>query len=205
MKTILKLIFSIFFLAMIAGCSFSTVYTKITPFYSEELKSYKTYKIIPSNGQENSLAFKEYTRLIESKLSKAGLKYAEDAELVMQINFGIDNGKTITTTAPVYGQKGGDMTTTHGSYNNQEFSKTTYTVPTYGIVGTTPYKTTEYTKYMTVDIFDAKTNKKIYEARATNQDETSEIIEMVPYLINAIFDDFPGKNGKTIEIKQKQE
>ena len=63
------------------------------------------------------------------------------------------------------------MTTTTGTAGNVNYTATSYTMPIYGVVGTSTNSQTEYTRAIALDIVEAGSVKealpnKVYEGRA---------------------------------------
>ena len=205
---------------VVGGCT--KIETNRTVFHSlPESVQGKTIAIVGYPEERNhSLEFRSYKTLIEQKFRTYGFSVREnvdDAEYVALISYGIDAGTTTTQTGsvPVYGQTGGGSTyhsgsvNTYGSggYSYGSYSGTSYTMPTYGIVGSQSYSynITTYNRNLAMDIVITKTlndkfPEKIYEARLTSRGSCGILSQVMDEFIEALFEDFPGKSGEAKKI-----
>lgn len=207
---------------VIGGCASPEFQTNRTVFHSlPESTQGKTIAIVGYPEERNhSLEFRSYKLLIEQKFRTFGFSVREkvdDAEYVALISYGIDAGTTTTQTGsvPMYGQTGGGSTyhsgtvNTYGSggYGYGSYSGTSYTMPTYGIVGSQSYSynITTYNRNLAMDIVRTKTlnskyPEKIYEARLTSKGICGQILQVMDEFIEALFEGFPGKSGEAKNI-----
>lgn len=165
---------------------------------------------IPLEGQENSLEYKNYASFIRSELTRYGWTEPTTAaipEMLITFNYAIDTGQVKSYSVPVMGQTGVSSSSTYGSINSSgNFQSNTYNYPTYGVVGSRTESYTEYTRMLLLRIIDSKSIKKgksknptppkiLYEASVTSIGSSNRLLEVLPYMIEAIFRDFPGKSG----------
>ena len=166
----------------------------------------------------DSLEFKNFRQMIEQKLAQNGYSIVSEAsasDLTLLVSYGIDSGDTQTHvgSVPVFGQTGGGYTTHTGSlYGTGSFgsySGSSYTMPTFGVVGSSAYsyQTTTFTRNLAVDILttgsmSSSKPEKVFEGRIVSRGCSSQIAEVMPYLLEAMFQDFPSSNGevKSIEV-----
>lgn len=166
----------------------------------------------------DSLEFKNFKQTIEQKVAQNGFSIVSEAtasDLTLLVSYGIDNGDTQTNvgSVPIFGQTGGGYTTHTGSvYGGGGFgsySGSSYTMPTFGVVGSSAYsyQTTTYTRTLAIDILETKSMssdkpKKVFEGRIVSRGCSSQIAEVMPYLLEAMFQDFPGSNGdvRSVEV-----
>lgn len=62
---------------------------------------------------------------------------------------------------------------------------------------------TVYTRLLRVRMIDKSQGDVVYEARALSEGPTQEISTIMPYLVEAIFREFPGESGSTkvVEVR----
>ncbi len=115
----------------------------------------------------------------ESGFKKAGLDIGSigSADYVAFISYGIDSGKTKKdlVSTPIYGSTGGGTTSHSGTYSTYgggygSYSGTSYSMPTYGVLGTSTVSGEVFTRNIAVDIVLRETLKdkkptKVYEGR----------------------------------------
>ena len=65
---------------------------------------------------------------------------------------------------------------------------------------------TEYTRRLNLTFYDKKyfdeqaMLRAMYERKVVSEDSTGEISIVMPYLIEALFQEFPGNNGSTRKV-----
>jgi hypothetical protein len=208
MKTSLAIILFAIQLILI-GCAH--VVSHVTSFH--ELPSNglgQTYKFLPLEGQEGSLEYEAYAKRISKKLEVYGyiLKTEGiDPDYFVVFNYGIGDGGTITGSLPIYGQTGGGTSYTSGTVSTNyggygSYSGTTYSMPTFGQVGSIPYSIRQHDRVLNLKVISYKEAKDgkakvLYEGRVQSSGSSGEIAVVLPSMIEALFRDFPGNSGKT--------
>jgi hypothetical protein len=74
--------------------------------------------------------------------------------------------------------------------------------PTYGIVGTRETSETRYTRVLRLDIVDKQALtegniKKLYAGKVVSSGFSAELVQVLPMMVKALFEDFPGQSGST--------
>ncbi|VAW98339.1 hypothetical protein MNBD_GAMMA21-1405 [hydrothermal vent metagenome] len=211
-QRILLITISLFSLTM-AGCA-SRVVTNTSTFYKPDYKSQGTIVVTSTNMKTSkSLEFEHYKSKFESYLSKAGyvpVKSPAEAQYIAIVSYGIDNGKGSIETTPIFGQTGGGTTYTSGTvysggHHSTSYSGSTYTMPTYGVIGSSTSSYTTYSRAIAMDIVIAKSflqgePKVLLESRAKSSGSCSQIVEVFDEILEAMFDDFPGESGRSRRV-----
>ncbi len=210
-RKILLLSASLLSLTM-AGCA-SRVVTNTTNFYKPEYQNKGTISVVSAKKQtSSSLEFEHYKSVFEKHLGKLGfvpVKNPAEAQYIALISYGIDNGKNSVETTPIFGQTGGGTTYNSGTVSSggysTSYSGSTYSMPTYGVVGSTTSSYTTYTRAIAMDIVKAKslrqgTPEVLLESRAKSSGSCSQISEVFDEILEAMFDDFPGENGRSNRV-----
>ena len=196
-------------LITLLSCSSSS--TKVLTYHYSKISDDSTnlternYYTWEYSQDQNPLQFEAFTKQIID-LTKTHNFYEvtdpNDAKYVFTIKFSIDDGKTETNSIPVFGQTGVSSSTTSGHINSYgDYSgRTTYT-PSFGVVGSTTYEETTYSKKIELNVYERKDflehlnqSKSLYYSVATSQGTSSDINYIIPILLNAIFKDFPTSN-----------
>jgi len=172
-----------------------------------------TFKVLPyEKSMEGSLQFQNYAKTISSFLERSGFRLAEEsheADYTVFVSFGISSGKTITESTPIFGQTGGGTTSHSGSVYNAAgstfYSGTSYTMPTYGVVGSSTSTRTQYTRNLALDIVNTSSLKsakpqKIYEGRVKSTGKCGDVNIVMSEMIQSLFTQFPGKSGQSVTI-----
>ncbi|MBT5548971.1 MAG: DUF4136 domain-containing protein [Nitrospina sp.] len=193
----------------IVGCG-STIRSNVSAFHEMPNNwTANTIKILPFDAaMKSSLEWKSYKGLIEAELKKKGIRLVGDDEksdYIAFASYGIDSGQTSSTNMPLYGQTGGGSTfssgTVYGSGGGSAYySGSSYTMPTYGVVGSIPIKTTTYQRNFALDIVVADSLngsdvKKLYEGRVSSRGSCGNLSTIVPAMVTSLFKEFPGAGG----------
>lgn len=176
------------------------VVSRVTNFYdAPKMTAGGTYYIAPTADKDTSLEHQSHMAAIKRKLNAAGFTEStqEKADYAVAISYGIDGGKTTTSIAPIYGQIGGGYS-----------AGSVYVAPTYGMIGTDYETTTIFTRFVQMDIFDQAASTadkpvKVFEGKAISQGTAPSFNQVSQCLIDALFFNFPGEDGKTKVIKLK--
>jgi len=209
MKTITRMLALSLSLIFLSGCA-CFVKSNVAVFHQlGEVPAPKTYAFVPLKDQKNSLEYKTYIELVRQQLIKHQYREAisgETPDVVIALSYGIDSGKEKLASVPIFGQTGVSSSTTHGTLNTYgnygTYSGTTTYTPTYGIVGSSTVSRTEYSRGLWLYIVDAKSVgtknlNVLYEGSVKSSGSSSQLSRVMPAMIEALFKEFPGKNGKT--------
>lgn len=202
-----KLILLICIGALFAGCTY--VRTTTTPFFEPEFSMSGKIVVMAADASLNSsLEFKHYKRKFEEKLSQVGFEVTDSldkADYIALVAYGIDEGKSKIVSTPIMGQTGGGTTyssgTVYGYGGSASYSSSSYTMPTYGIVGAATSSVTQYTRAIALDIIIPPESPndelvKVYEGRARSIGKCGAIAGVFDEILEAMFRKFPGVSGK---------
>lgn len=204
----MKILISCLFIAILSGCATipdPVVESTITTFYSAKYKKTGSISVVATTTEVNdSLEFSHYKDRIEKKLASHGYrieKNPSEAEYIALVAYGIDNGKSGIVTTPIFGTTGGGATFT-------SYGTSSYTMPSYGTVGASTQTVTSYTRAIALDIVNAVDTKsgqpkKLFEIRARSVGTCSVIAGVFNEILESMFQDFPGENGKAKKIAIK--
>ena len=209
-----KLFFTFSLIILLGGCSTKIISSKTT-FYSKDYENKGSISVV-SKDKADGLEFLNYKVKLEKKLSSIGYSISSDiskAQYIAFISYGVDNGKTETHTVPVYGMTGGGTSYSNGQVGNTYYSGTTTQPISYRVIGTTTETNTYYTRAIDLDIIERITLEyppieKTLELKSRSIGSCPRLSSVFDEMLEAIFQDFPGKNGETvtveIEFKGKQ-
>lgn len=209
MRTVKVLLAAILAPLLMGGCG-TMIESKVTVFHEIAPSAQgTTYAFVRSKQQEGSLEHKAYEDLVRRHLSKNGFREttAAQADLAVFISYEIDNGREVVSSYPIFGQTGVASSYTYGnvyrSYGGSaSYSGATTYTPTYGIVGSAATSDTVYTRKVQLDmlnrrLLDQDKVSKIYEGRVLSSGSSGQLNLVMPYLIESLFQEFPGNSGKT--------
>ena len=194
---------------LISGCAASFVQANVTSFYVDDFQPGGSISVISADPEmSNSLEFAHYRKRFEAHLAANGYSIAQDvgtADYVALVTFGIDDGTSKTVSAPIIGQTSGGTTYTRGvvtgSGGTATYSGTSYTIPTYGVVGVATGSRTTYKRAIAIDIVDGHSlltgnPKVVYEGRVKSEGSCNVIVEVFDEMLQVMFTDWPGESGK---------
>ena len=185
----------------------------------------KTFFVCPlDKANMNSPEFFSYAGIVAQNMELNGFKLAGKdskvlADYAVMLGYGIGSGTPMTYSVPMYGQTGGGTAFHNGSFNANTMSYSTgnqyntsgsysgysYSAPQYGVVGSDTETEMEYERFVVMTIVDMhKTTSDhlevVYETRVKSSGSSSELAVVMPTLIKAMFQNFPGVSGKTKRI-----
>ena len=168
-----------------------------------------TYALLPFKEQESSLEHKTYENLVRQQLIAKGFREVtlSQADVIVFLQYGIDQGREETYSYPIIGQTGVSSSYTTGTIQSYgggyaAYSGTTYNTPTYGVVGSGVGSRKVYTRFLRVDLVDRSaltsgTVRKVFEGRIVSSGSNDQLSFVMPTMIRAFFEEFPGKSGST--------
>jgi len=186
------------------------IQSHVTKFH-DNFETNKSFVVLPTDKQENNLEYKQIAASVAAQLEQHGLtpRPESKADYAAFVSYGIDDGKMVTGAVPIMGQTGGGTTYHSGTVNSYgrgfgSYSGTSYTPATFGVVGMVPVSNKQYTRFLRLDIYDLKSSrkdpKKVFEGTVKSEGSTGVFSAVSDCLIQALFQDFPGLNGKTTDI-----
>lgn len=202
-----RFLLAILLATLASGCVSPSIQTSSTIFHGEGNEARGTIGVAPLNAaQEKSLEFKMVSEYVQKKLVQKGYVDGnwKSSDYMAYVTYGIDTGRTTSANVPIYGQTGGGTSYSSGTVSSgakiATYSGTTYTMPTYGVVGAMPVNTTTYRRVVNIDVFrwnGGKDPVKVYEMRGVSTGACGNINAVVLHIIDGMFANFPGENGKT--------
>ncbi len=196
-----------------SGCAGTVVQSNVVRFHQLPLLgAQRSFVIAPTEAQKGSIEFSTYANRISQKLAAYGwLRSDRDPDYVVFVSYGIGDGQTVSGSMPIYGQTGGGTSYTSGTVRSSygghgTYSGTTYTQPTFGQTGSIPYTQTQYSRTLLITILDDKASQKgnpvkVFEGRVTSRGSNSDVATVMPNMIEALFNKFPGTSGKSEMIE----
>ena len=213
----LTFLLSLTFLFLFSGCVTTPEQTFITSNVSvfhtitEKNKGSKVVVLPFKKELESSLEFQNYKKIIENNLQKNGFNIVQKkdtSDFIAFVSYGTGGGKDKFISSPVFGSRGGWRGTFSGSSYNWGTAGTnwgTYSMPTFGVVGSRTGSIIIYTKQLALDLVETSTLEskkvnKIYEGRVKSTGSCSMIPAVMPEMLESLFKDFPKQSGSTHTI-----
>lgn len=196
--------------ALVSACGPRMVTSDVTRFHSLPATGQaagQTFTILPRANQVGSLEFQTYADLVAGRLAAQGFRPmppdAGTADYVVFVDYGVATGPVEVRSSPVYGSVGfgygyGYWPHRFGFAGTMPF----YHEP---IVGYDTYSVTKYTRWVEIEMLrgpayrDQKV-EKVFEGRAVSEGAGRSLPAVMPYLVTALFNNFPGPSGRTVEV-----
>jgi hypothetical protein len=186
-------------LFLLAGCS-TSIESNVTRFHQLPPPNGQSIEVIAMDPSlQQSIEFGAYADLIGAQLGQFGYKPAANgkSDFVAEISYNIENlnGAIIENRSPVsvgIGMGGGSrrgtsvgmgISTSFGSNGNEE----------------------KYVSRLHLNIVELSTTQRVYEGHVENITNNANLAQTMPFLISALFENFPGESGSsnTVTVKPK--
>jgi hypothetical protein len=196
---------------VLAACG-QVVYSNVSVFHELGEGTKPTYALLPFKEQEGSLEHKTYENLARQQLNAKGYREAplDRSDVIVFLQYGIDEGRQMAYSYPIMGRTGTSSSYTTGTVQSYgsgyaTYSGTTDYTPTYGVVGAGTGTHTVFARFLRVDFVDratlaSGTVKKQYEGTVSSRGSSGQLSAVMPTMIRALFEDFPGKSGTTKSV-----
>jgi len=201
-----------------SGCA-TGLNTKVTRYQAMPAAAGQTFYVVPASGQPG-LEFGRYATIVAQQLEARGYRPAgapQSADMLVRIDYGVDEGETRYQTDPMYGPYGSPFYRGYydpfwGIYTGRPYySRYGYRGSPFYYGWDDPFLYSggmgrglrEYTVYesdLEMDIVRRADNAPLFEGHAKARSQTDELGVLVPNLIEAMFTGFPGRSGETVKI-----
>lgn len=180
-------------LTLVSGCA-QVMRGKVVAFYEDILPAGETIRVEPIGDVDGrSLEFRQYAQLIADELRKVGYEPVgpgEDAQLVAEVDYNVEMG-------PVDVRYDRSRAYVHYYFHYGRYYDPVY----FGISRRwDPDVTTAQSYIRTLSLNIARNNEQrehIFESRVESVGYDRQLPEVMPYLVTAMFTNFPGENGVT--------
>lgn len=201
MRGAVKLLIAAAFAASVAGCAIGPriVQTQVTNYNAwSTLPADRSYTFARTLEYQSSLELKSYEDIVRDELALKDFKYVPDAA---QANLIVTLRPSVTDTRlrvrdpwPI-----DPFWSSYGFYGRRAYGW--YGPYWSGFDDFNSYTVNVAHRRLEMDI-DSKsiTGKRYYEGRVETSSEAESFQAIVPYMVRALFVDFPGNNGQTRQV-----
>jgi hypothetical protein len=183
--------------------------TKVSRYQAMPAPQGQSFVVVPMNPNDmGGLEFSRYAELVAQRMEAQGYARAaspNQATMLVQLGYGVDEGNTEIVSDPFYGGYHGY----HGFGGWGGWGRGYYWgwndpfwYAPYGGYGGGNYirSYTYYVSELDVDIRRKVDNASLFEGNAKARSRTDELAKLVPSLVDAMFTGFPGTSGETVKI-----
>ena len=200
-------------LAALGGCAQSfdarvTRFSMLPPVSQGE-----TFTIQPVDPKlEGSIEFRSYAGLVAQELQRFGYRPAADARsanLVVSLDYFVDNGREKVTTTPGFSGWGWGGYWGHPyrgwrGWGRGGWGRWGFYDPFWSDYGTEVRSYTVYDSQLRMEITRANGGERVFEGTARATSRSDDLPWLVPNLVQAMFSGFPGNSGQTVRISIPQ-
>ena len=202
----------------LSACA-ESINTTVSRYQAMPAPQGQTFYVVPAGGMASNggLEFQRYAALVAQQLQARGYTPAtnpQTANMVVQFGYGIDRGQVRYYEDPFYYNNryryGGLYSPWYSPFYRPRFGwgygggyYWGWDDPFWygGGLGRGSVRTyTVYQSELDLDIVRRVDNAPLFDGRAKARSQTDELGTLVPNLIEAMFTNFPGENGKTVKI-----
>jgi len=165
----------------------------------------QSFTVQTSNPKlEGGLEFAQYAGLVAQQLREKGYAQAaspRSATLVVNLDYGIDDGQTKVVTRPGFGY-GGFSSPFYGPYGYRSRYYWGWDDPfwysPWGYPEVDSY--TVFTSHLEMTINRTRDGERVFEGKAKARSTDDSLPRTVPNLVEAMFTNFPGRSGEEVRI-----
>lgn len=173
---------------LLAGCA-NQVTSEVTRFHRAAPPQGETIAIVPSNSSmKGSLEFARYAGLVAAKLSAIGYTVIDTGkpQLMAKLDYSVGAGETRIKSW------GGDYVHYHFYYGHSHpfYMGAYWDEPTV-------YSYVVYPRYLNLNIVQTSDGAMIFEGKVKSYGTEDSLTGVMPYLVDAMFQNFPGESGVT--------
>ena len=209
----------------LSGCA-TGLKTEVSRYSALPAPAGQTFYVVPASGTSGGLEFGRYASIISQQLEARGYRPAgapQLADMLVKVGYDVDEGQTeYRADSMMMGSRFYDPFYSRfydpfygGYYGRPYYSRFGYSGrfrdPFYFGWGDPFYDPLtggygdirEYTTYkseLDLDIVRRADNASLFEGKAQAKSATDNLGVLVPNLIEAMFTNFPGRNGETVKI-----
>ena len=176
---------------LLASCA-TQIRSEVTRFHILSAPSGEMIQIVHRDPEKNSSPeFQAYARMIGERLGSLGYRPTPPdgvPDIVVELDYGVgpgpalgdDSGRTRGTVGVGVGSHGGGVN-----------------VGLSGIFGAGSGAAPSHLRRLELDMIRASDRDVLFEGRVVSLGRNGSLAEIMPYLVAAMFDGFPGESGKT--------
>jgi hypothetical protein len=183
--------------SLVSACA-TNFAADVTRFQQLPKPSGETIEVVPKNPNEaGNLSFKQYAQMVGTHLGQVGYNppvAGTPSVLIATIDYGVSSGPapaTVKKSSPVQIGIGVGTGSRHSAFG----------VGMSTGVGTPKSEPPVSNRWLKLTISRRSDGQVLYEGTATSLGEGQNLNLVMPQLVQALFKDFPGKNGTTTHVE----
>ena len=182
---------------LLAGCA-QKFTADVTRFHELAAPSGETFAVVPNAEQQGGLAFQEYAGLVRAELERLGFTPAtsqDTADYLVRMDYGTTAGREVqedrSRVSVGVGVGGGGRSSTRVGVGAN-----------IGLGGGSE-RASVAIRNLSLTMTRQSDGQRVFEGHVTSEGRISNLSDVMPYLVDAMFTDFPGESGTTQTVKIK--
>lgn len=192
------------------GCGHA-IHSQVSSYHQLPAQEHEySYAIVPLNEQRNDYDFMLYEERVRAHLNARGFVPApfEQAELIVALAYETDRGEHTFASYPIIGQGGSSsfrLSGTTQAYSNTLYSTSLEQTSAPAVAVSDPAGQTSVFRLDIVrrDSIRRGRLEKLYEGEVLSSDGRGDFAAVVPAMIEALFQDFPGNGGQVRQVTSR--
>lgn len=184
-------------LLLVSACA-SRLTTDVARFHQLQRPSGERVMVVAKDPEKTgSLEFAQYAGVVASYMTELGYQMVtRDADLVVELDYVIGDGDEKVRTRNRGFVGAGGVGFNRGFYGFGAFG------PGFGggFYGPEIDSVTVYDRQVAMNIVRPVNNQTLFEGRVYSRGSDNRATEVVPFMIQALFHEFPGKSGTTERV-----
>ncbi|MBK1639993.1 hypothetical protein CKO24_13185 [Rhodothalassium salexigens DSM 2132] len=206
MRVEMRILAAVVILLGLSACA-QTVSTNVSQFHQIGQPGGATVRIVPMNENlAGSLEFETYAGYVRQRLIENGYQpVADNADIRVEVGYSVSAPRTaVEDRGGAYGGLGYGYGWGWGYYGAfHPFYGPGWGYPPIGFADNRIDSYDVYNRHLAVDMVDTSSGRMVYEGRLVSRGRSPNLPEVMPYLVEAMFADFPGQSGETQRIDVK--
>ncbi|MGF1605588.1 MAG: DUF4136 domain-containing protein [Rhodothalassiaceae bacterium] len=186
----------------LAGCA-GSVRSDVLRFHQVTPPRGETVRIVPADEDKiGSLEFETYAGYVRARLIEQGYQpVATESDILVELDYDVSDPRVRVrgTSGASFGFGFGP----YGYFGHPFFFRSGFAAFPYYYNNTYSYEV--FDRRLSIDMVRAETGEVVFEGRLRSIGREPDLPEVMPYLVEAMFVDFPGENGRTERVVVQRE
>jgi hypothetical protein len=192
-----------------------TIHSQVSAF-NQLSRSHRdaTYAVMPLKDQRGNRDFVAYEQRVRAHLEANGFvpESLDRAEFVVAMAYANDDGRDVLSSYPIIGQTGSSSSRMSGTMqaygNTPSYSARSAHTPAYDVGDADGSDSSDLPRVLRLDIVRRDSIgfgriEKVYEGEVVSTGSDDTLAAIVPAMIEALFQEFPGTDGEIRHVASK--
>ncbi len=198
LSTVLALLLTL----ALSACGPQPITSQVVRFHQLPPIAGRTFSIQPWSGQVGNLEFESYADQVAARLQRLGMvPDTRNPDYLVHLDYGVGPPQTSVRAVPWPDYGWGGLGYGGWGHRRHWGLGLGYTFgPRYDV-----YTITRYDRWLHMEILDGAAARRgrtvqVFEGRAISVGSSRALPDVMPYLVTALFEGFPGVSGQSIRV-----